>query len=139
MRKLAIGLLLLLAVGLAAETRTYRQIKDVAAKQNGQVKTSRAKGNLFTMTYEIDRERGLVTRRHIRRLDDKSDGRPSRRQYTIVEKKYVLRSPAGEGGNAIVAVNSNTGELLLLGDTFALTSRTSDFAQMITGIYQRID
>ncbi|MDR2431328.1 MAG: hypothetical protein LBD99_03635 [Candidatus Margulisbacteria bacterium] len=137
MRKLLIVLLILSAGVLAGEMRTYRQIRDVAARQNGKVKTSRAKGDLFEVTYEIDREKGTVIRRHIRRLD-KEQGRNSQKKYTIVERKYVLHSKAGGGGGAIVAVNDTVGELILLGDTFAFTSRTSAFAQMITGVYERV-
>ena len=118
-------------------TRIYRQTKDVAAYQTGRVRSSARKGDLFEMTYQIDIERGTVTRSNIRRLD-KKEAVADDTAYRIVNRRYLLKSRAGEGGGTIIAVHRNSGEILSLGDTFAFSTRTSDFAQMITGVYDRV-
>lgn len=139
MRRTVILLLIfLLSLGFAANVRTYRQIKDVATYQTGKVKSSSKKGDLFEMTYHIDIDAGTVTRQNIRRLD-KKEPVPDDAAYRIVNRRYLLRSKAGEGGQTIVAIHRDTGEILSLGDTFAFSSRTSDFSQIITGVYKRID
>lgn len=129
---------LFILIGLvSAEVRTYRQIKDVATRENGSVVSSQSKGNLFEFTYDIDREQGIVTRIKIRRLDQ-TEAVPDNTQYTIMQNKMLLGSVPGGGGNAIMAVEKNGSEIISLGDNVAFTSRTSDFAQMITGVYERL-
>jgi hypothetical protein len=117
--------------------RMYRQIRDVATSQTGRVRSSAKKGNLFEMTYLIDIENGIVTRNSVRRLD-RPTASPDETVYRIVNRRYLLRSRAGEGGSTIIAINRETGEVLSLGDTFAFSTRGSDFAQVITGVYNRV-
>lgn len=137
MRKLALMFLILVLWAEATETRTYRQIRDVATYQTGKVHASRKKGDLFEMTYEIDLENGTVTRKNMRRLD-KETGVDDDTVYRITNRRYLLKSKAGEGGNTIIAVHRQTGEILSLGGSFAFSTRTSDFSQMITGVYDRV-
>jgi len=138
MRALVLISIALLAWGFSAEdVRTYRQIKDVATYQTGRVRSSSRKGNLFEMTYAIDLDKGTVVRTKIRRLDH-SAGADDDTAYRIANRRYLLKSKSGEGGRTIVAIHRETGEVLSLGDTFAFSSRTSDFSQMITGVYKRI-
>jgi hypothetical protein len=132
------GLFLVLLVSLSvAEIRVYRQVSDVAAKQNGRIEKSSRNDNLFEFTYDVDLARNIVTRTKIRRLDQESAVADATR-YKIMSERNVISSKAGTGGPAIIAVEENGSEIIQLGDDFAFTSRTSDFSQMITGVYKRI-
>ncbi len=121
----------------AADVRTYRQFKDVAAKENGKVSQSSSSGNLFEYTYSIDTAKKMIVRTKIRRLDEKT-ARDDATTYNIMEEKQLLGSDAGNGGDAIVAVEKNGTETLVLSHRFAFTSRLSPFSQVITGVYRRV-
>jgi hypothetical protein len=128
-------LVVLLSFSLA-EVRVYRQVSDVAAKQNGAIERSSRNSNLFEFTYDINRDQGTVTRTKIRRLDQTGSVDDATR-YKIMSEHTLIKSSAGAGGQAIVAVEENGSEIIQLGEDFAFTSRTSDFSQMITGVYKR--
>lgn len=132
---LALGLMLL--GGLAnAETRTYRQVKDVVVEETGRVSQSDKKENLFEYTYNVDRAKKIVTRTAIRRLD-KPTAEKDATVYKITQEPELWGSAAGNGGEVLIAVRKDGGEILELGHRFAFTMRTSPFSQVITGIYRR--
>lgn len=134
---LIIMVLFVLCSAAFCETRTYRQFVDVAAKENGQVQKSGDKDDLFEFTYNIDEKNGIVTRTKIRRLDQEA-AKDDNTIYAITQTKDLRGSEAGRGGNVIVAVQKNGGEILVIGKRFAFTSRTSPFSQIITGVYNRV-
>lgn len=133
--------MLLLAViscgALCADIRTFRQVKDVSAKENGRVIQSTDIKNMFEYTYLIDHKNNTITRIKVRRLDE-SASRIDSTVYTITEKKKVLGSEAGRGGSVLVAVQKKGGEILEISHNFAFTTRTSPFSQVITGVYKRV-
>lgn len=134
MRKI---LVMLLFLGmLSAEVRIYRQVSDVAAKQTGRIEKSNKQEDLYEFTYEINQEQNLVVRTAIRRLDQEMPVADATR-YKIMSERNLIRSSAGSGGPVITAVAENGSEIIQLGEDFAFTSRTSDFSQMITGVYRR--
>ena len=126
-----------LACGAGAEVRTYRQFKDVAAKENGKVSQSSKKGDLFEYTYSINTSKKTITRVKVRRLDQAAATNDST-VYNIMEEKELLGSEAGNGGNVLVAVEKDGSETLVLSRRFAFTSRISPFSQVITGVYKRV-
>lgn len=128
---------ILLSCGAAAEVRTYRQFKDVAAKESGKISQSDRKGDLFEYTYDIDAANKIIIRTKMRRLDEETS-RDDRTIYNITQEKRILGSDAGFGGDAIVAVSSDGSETLVLSHRFAFTSRISPFSQLITGVYKRV-
>jgi hypothetical protein len=119
-----------------AEVRTYRQVRDVAATENGNVVESSAKGNLFQYTYDIDTANNKVLRTKVMRLDE-SSAHNDATEYTITGVKHIIGSEAGNGGEVIVATQKGGNEILELGHRFAFTTRTSPFSQVITGVYKR--
>jgi hypothetical protein len=121
----------------AAEVRTYRQVKDIAAKENGKVSQSNKNGDLFEYTFNIDLKKNMITRTKVQRLDDRSV-RNDATVYNITQKRKLLASDAGNGGPAFIAVRKDGGELLELSHKFAFTMRVSPFSQVITGIYKRV-
>ncbi len=134
---LALLACLILTCGTArAETRTYYQTKDIAAKENGKVSLSDKKENLFEYAFEVDREKKTITRTSIRRLD-KPTAEKDATVYNITQKLELLGSKAGNGGKVLVAVREDGGEILELGHRFAFTMRISPFSQVISGIYKR--
>lgn len=127
----------LLLGGIAnAETRTYRQVKDIVVKENGNVSPSNSKNNLFEYTFEINFPQKTIVRTKIRRLD-KTTAANDKTVYTIMQKQALMGSEAGNGGKVLIAVKKDGGEILELGHRFAFTMRTSPFSQVITGIYKR--
>lgn len=120
-----------------SETRIYRQFKDVSVKENGKVIQSADSKNLFECTYNVDIAHNKITRTKIRRLDDKV-GRNDSEVYTIKEKKRLLPSESGNGGEVLVAVDKDGREILEMGHRFAYTTRTSPFSQVISGVYKRV-
>lgn len=137
--KIVLGLVAcsILFSGMAtAETRTYRQVKDVVVKENGKVNQSDKKNNMFEYTFELNLPQKTITRTKIRRLD-KTAASDDKTIYTIMQKQELLGSDAGNGGKVLVAVRKDGGEILELGHRFAFTMRVSPFSQVITGIYKR--
>jgi len=136
--KLVWGVLIcvFLACGARAELRTYRQFKDVAAKENGKVTQSDRKGDLFEYTYDINTAKKTITRINVRRLDQ-TDVHDDKTVYDIMEEKSLLGSEAGNGGPVLVAVRKDGSETLVLSHRFAFSSRISPFSQVITGVYRR--
>jgi len=135
---LIVAACLIVCSGLAsAEPRTYRQFKDVALKEKGQVVQSSDNKNLFECTYAVDAERKTITRTKIRRLDDPV-GRADATVYTVTQKKVLPGSEAGNGGKVLIAVSQDGTEILELGHRFAFTMRTSPFALVISGVYKRV-
>lgn len=132
-----IALLAVSCAALCADIRTFRQVRDVATKEDGRVKQSTDMKNMFEYTYLIDHKNNTVTRIKVRRLDEASS-RDDSTVYTITEKKKVLGSEAGRGGSVLVAVQKGGGEILEIGQKFAFTTRTSPFSQVITGVYKRV-
>lgn len=132
-----IALLVISCAALGADIRTFRQVRDVATKEDGRVKQSTDMKNMFECTYLIDHKNNTVTRIKVRRLDEASP-RDDSTVYTITEKKKVLGSEAGRGGSVLVAVQKGGGEMLEIGQKFAFTTRTSPFSQVITGVYKRV-
>lgn len=136
--KLIIAACLILFAGFAnAETLTYRQFKDVAIREKGQVAQSGDKDNLFEYTYSVDAARKTITRTRIRRLDEAA-ARGDSTVYTILQRKDLMGSEAGNGGDVWVAVRKDGGEILELGRRFAFTMRISPFSQVIGGVYKRV-
>jgi hypothetical protein len=131
-----LGCLLLTCASAGAETRTYYQIKDIAAKENGNISQSDKKDNLFEYAFEVDAEKNMITRTSVRRLDSSVPEKDST-IYNITKKMELLGSPAGNGGDVLVAVRQDGGEILELGQRFAFTMRISPFSQVITGVYKR--
>jgi hypothetical protein len=119
-----------------AEIRTYRQLKDIAAKESGKVSQSNKKGDLFEYTFKIDLGKNIITRIKVHRLDEPT-ARMDATVYTIMQKRKLLASDGGNGGYALVAMRKDGGEMLELSHKFAFTMRISPFSQVITGIYKR--
>lgn len=132
---LALGCVLLISP-VGAETRTYRQVKDVVVTENGQVRQSEKKENLFECAYQIDRKNKTITRTSIQRLDEPA-AKKDATVYKIVQREELWGSPAGNGGKVLIAVREDGREILELGHRFAFTMRTSPFSQVITGTYKR--
>jgi len=122
---------------LFADLRTYRQVTDISARQTGKVLSSRDKGNLFEFTYFVDLKNNTIKRVKVKRLDQ-SQPVEDDTLYKITGKKMMQTSKAGVGGEVLIAVDLKGNEIIQLGDDFAFTSRTSDFAQIISGVYKRI-
>ena len=120
-----------------SDVRVYRQFKDVSVKENGKVIQSNDKKNLFESTYDVDVEHNKITRTKIRRLDDPI-GRKDSEVYTIKEKKRLIPSESGNGGEVLVGVDKDGREILEMGHRFAYTTRTSPFSQVISGVYKRV-
>jgi len=120
-----------------AEVRTYRQFKDVSVKEDGNVRQSGGKGDLFEYQYSVDYKTKTITRIKMRRLDEDS-AKDDSTVYDITGTKKVYGSEAGRGGKMIVAVSKDGSEILELGSKFAFSTRTSPFSQVITGVYKRI-
>ncbi len=134
---LALLVYAMLACGAAlAETRTYCQIRDIAAKENGKVSQSTKKGDLFEYVFAVDRAKKTITRTSVRRLDKKVAEKDAT-VYKITQKTELVGSQAGNGGKVLVAVREDGGEILELGHKFAFTMRISPFSQVITGVYKR--
>jgi hypothetical protein len=127
----------LFCTAASAETRTYRQVKDVSVQESGKVNQSGNKGDLFECTYSINYKKNTITRVKIQRLDDKT-ARDDATVYSIIEKRNLLGSRAGNGGKVLIAVQKNGTEILELGNRFAFTMRPSPFSQVITGVYKRV-
>ncbi|MBU0686227.1 MAG: hypothetical protein KKB81_00040 [Candidatus Margulisbacteria bacterium] len=123
--------------GAETEIRTYRQFKDVAVKENGSVMKSDRKENLFECTYTIDMAKKTITRTKIRRLDDPS-GIEDPVVYEIKQKTKLWGSEAGNGGEVLIAIREDGGEILEMGRRFAFTQRVSPFSMVITGVYRRV-
>ena len=138
-RKICVAIIafIILSAPSWAEIRTYRQFKDIAARENGKIVQSGKKGDLFEYTYDINMKNMTVTRIKVQRLDEKTS-RKDATIYKIMQKKDILGSNAGNGGWAIVAVRSDGGETLELSHRFAFSTRVSPFSQVITGIYKRV-
>jgi len=126
-----------ICISAKAEVRTYRQVRDVVATENGNVVQSDEKGDLFQYTYDIDTADNKVTRIKIMRLDE-SVAHNDATEYTITGVKKIIGSEAGNGGDAIIATQKDGKEILELGRQFAFTTRTSPFSQVITGVYKRV-
>lgn len=120
-----------------AEVRTYQQFKDVSVKEDGKVRQSGGKGDLFEYQYSVDYKSKTITRIKVRRLDE-SAAKDDATVYTITGMKKVYGSEAGRGGKVIVAVSKDGNEILELGSKFAFSTRTSPFSQVITGVYKRV-
>jgi len=120
-----------------AEIRMYRQIKDISVNENSVVRQSKQQKDLFECTYEINYEQKYVKRIMIRRLDEPQP-RPDDTLYFIAGKADLFGSPAGNGGETIIAMEKNGRELVELGRRFSFSSRVSPFAQIITGVYKRV-
>ena len=132
-----IACLILACTVASADVRTYRQFKDVATKENGNVKQSNSIGDLFEYTYSVDYANKTVTRIKVRRLDE-TTAHNDATVYTIVQRRDILGSEAGNGGHALVAVQKDGSELLEFSHRFAFTARISPFSQVITGVYKRV-
>lgn len=129
---------LLACAGLAnAEPRTYRQFKDIAVKEKGQVSQSADKSNLFEYTYSLDASRQTITRTKVRRLDQKT-AHDDKTVYTVTQRQVLPGSDAGNGGKVLIAMRKDGGEILELGHRFAFTMRVSPFSQVISGVYKRV-
>jgi hypothetical protein len=126
-----------LSVAGYAEVRTYRQVKDIATKENGKIVQSSNKGDLFECTFKVDKAKNIIVRTKVRRLDEQK-ARDDSTIYNIVQKKEILGSEAGNGGRALVAVRKDGGEILEISNRFAFTTRVSPFSQVITGLYRRV-
>lgn len=127
--KVALGLIIcsiLFSGAVIAETRTYRQVKDVVTKENGNVSQSANKGDLFEYSYVVDMNKKIITRTKIQR-QDKSAPQTDATIYKIMQKQELLPSEAGNGGKVLVAVRADGLEILELGHRFAFTMRTSPF------------
>lgn len=138
--KLIIGILACLIImtgAVNAQPRTYRQIKDIAATEMGAVQQSQDEANLFEFTFDIDPEKGTITRTKVRRLDQETASDDST-VYNIMQNNKLLSSAAGLGGAVFVAVRGDGQEILQLGHRFAFTMRTSPFSQIISGVYKRV-
>lgn len=137
--KIVVGLIacFILLGGMAtAETRTYRQVKDIVVKESGKVSQSDNKNNMFEYTFELNLPQKTITRTKIRRMD-KTAASDDKTIYTIMQKQELLGSDAGNGGKVLVAVRKDGGEILELGHRFAFSMRISPFSQVINGIYKR--
>ncbi len=132
-----IALLAISCAALCADIRTFRQVRDVATKEDGRVKQSTDMKNMFECTYLIDHKNNTITRIKVRRLDEAAP-RDDSTVYIIREKKKVLGSEAGRGGSVLVAVQKDGSEILEVGQKFSFTTRTSPFSQVITGVYKRV-
>jgi len=137
--KIVLGLMICLIISCAAsaEIRTYRQMKDVATTEKGNVRQSGSKGDLFEYTYSIDAANKTVTRIKIRRLDQ-AEAKKDNTVYKITQDMKLMGSEAGNGGRVIVASRRDGGEILELSPRFAFNMRISPFSQVITGVYQRV-
>lgn len=138
---LTLGLVLLAvganAQGRTAESRTYRQFKDVAVRETGKVEQSSDKDNLFEYTFTLDAARKTITRTKVRRLDQTA-AKDDSTVYNLQQRTDLMGSEAGNGGRVWVAVRKDGGEILELGHRFAFTMRVSPFSQVISGVYKRI-
>ncbi len=134
---IAISLILVLVAAAGAETRVYRQIKDVSVIENGNVSQSDKKENLFEYTFEIDRSQKTITRTKVLRLD-KAASTEDKTEYVITGKTELIGSPSGNGGKVLVATSKDGTETLELGHRFAYSMRTSPFSQVIVGVYKRV-
>jgi hypothetical protein len=128
----------LIGTAAHAETRVYRQFRDVSTNEKGQVRQSAKQENLFECTYVLDKTAKTITRVKIRRLDDKTAGKDDNTVYNIMEKRALLGSEAGNGGKVMIAVSKDGTEILEMGHRFAFTMRTSPFSFVITGVYRRL-
>lgn len=138
--RISIFLTALFIISCAAaygEVRTYRQFKDVSVKEDGKVRQSSGKGDLFEYQFNIDYKNRTVTRVKVRRLDETA-AKDDATVYTITGIKKVPGSAAGRGGKMIIAVSKDGNEILELGSKVLFTTRTSPFSQVITGVYKRI-
>ena len=137
--RIVLGLMICLIVSCAAsaEIRTYRQLKDVAMTEKGNVRQSGSAGDLFEYTYSIDIPNKTITRVMVRRLDQ-AEGTKDNTIYKITQDVKLMGSEAGNGGDVIVASRRDGGEILELSHRFAFSSRISPFSQVITGVYQRV-
>jgi len=137
MKKISVIIaIVLLSLGWA-EIRTYRQVKDISTRGDGEVITSKQKSNMFEYTFDIDLKQKKITRIKVRRLDSDREYQDST-QYSVTGTKQILQSKYGGGGEAIVAVSSDGNEIIQLADRVAFTSRSSSFSQMVTGVYKRV-
>jgi hypothetical protein len=127
----------LLCASAMAEVRTYRQVKSFAVMENGKVRESDDKGDLFQFTFNIDTANNKVTRTEVLRLDERS-ATADATEYTITGTKHIVGSDAGNGDDVIVATQKGGNEILELGRRSALITRTSPFMQMISGVYRRV-
>ena len=137
--KIAFGLIAcsFLLCGVAtAETRTYRQVKDVVVKENGTVSQSGDRDNLFEYTFNVDPKNNTITRTKTQRLDQAA-AKEDTTVYNITQKRELLPSESGNGGKVLVAIRKDGSEILELSHRFAYTLRLSPFSQVITGIYKR--
>ena len=138
--RIVLGLMICLIISCAvsgAEIRTYRQLKDVATTEKGNVRQSGSKGDLFEYTYSIDIHNKTITRIKVRRLDQIATKKDNT-VYRITQDMKLMGSEAGNGGDVLVASRRDGGEILELSHRFAFTSRISPFSQVITGVYQRV-
>ncbi|HTY13302.1 MAG TPA: hypothetical protein VMD02_03835 [Candidatus Omnitrophota bacterium] len=140
-KEIRTALVALLAVTLfcglaAAETRTFRQVRDVAVTELGNVRQFDDKADLFEFTFNIDQAKNTITRTRVQRLDQPA-ATSDATVYNIMQKGELLGSPAGNGGKVLIAIRRDGGEILELGHRFAFTMRISPFSQVITGIYHR--
>jgi len=132
-----IAALIAVCSAASADVRTYRQFKDVSLTEDGKVRQSGGKDDLFEYQYDVDSANNTITRTKVRRLDE-AIAKDDATVYTITGIKKVPGSEAGRGGNVIVAVSKDGNEILELGSRFAFTTRTSPFSQVITGVYKRV-
>jgi hypothetical protein len=119
------------------EERTYRQFKDVVVRENGSVGQSGDKNDLFECNYSVDLKRNTITRTSIRRLD-RASAEADATVYTIHDKRRIVGSESGNGGDVLIAVSKDGNEILEIGRKFAFTTRMSSFSQVITGVYKRV-
>jgi len=138
MRVKVLVMTLVLVSIIFAQTRTYRQVKDISARENGKVVTTQKKANLFEYTFKIDLKNKKVVRIRVRRLDAAKSSKDNK-LYTITGTKQILESKHGRGGEAIIAIAKDGNEIIQLADDSAFTTRSSNFSQMITGIYKRVN
>jgi hypothetical protein len=139
-RWIVTGLMICFVISFAAsasEIRTYRQMKDVATTEKGNVRQSGSKGDLFEYTYSIDETNKTVTRIKVRRLDQ-AEAKNDNTVYKITQDVKLVGSEAGNGGKVIVASRRDGGEILELSHRFAFSMRISPFSQVINGVYQRV-
>jgi len=138
--RIVLGLMICLIISCAvsaSEIRTYRQMKDVATTEKGNVRQSGSKGDLFEYTYSIDEANKTVTRIKVRRLDQ-AEATNDNTVYRITQDLKLVGSEAGNGGRVIVASRRDGGEILELSPRFAFSMRISPFSQVINGVYQRV-
>ena len=137
--RIVLGLMICLVISCAAsaEIRTYRQMKDVVTTEKGNVRQSDSKGDLFEYTYSIDVANKTVTRIKVCRLDQ-AEAKKDNTVYKITQNMKLIGSEAGNGGQALVAVRKDGGEIIELSHRFAFSMRTSPFSQIITGVYKRV-